>query len=80
MRYSSRIVATVALISIFNQHRLSATGPRSRPATKTDKEGNVGAETARLMITPTRPMAFLLQRMIIVTSGAVRRQVAGIGH
>src|SRR6516164_6964671 len=53
MRYSSRIVATMALISIFNQHRLSATGPRSRPATKTDKEGNVGAETA-IVTTSTR--------------------------
>src|SRR5215469_10036765 len=37
-------------------HRLSATGPRSFPATKTDKEGNVGAETARLMISLDRFM------------------------
>jgi hypothetical protein len=49
MRYSSRIVATMALISIFNQRRLSARGPRLRPATKTDKEGIGGAEAARLM-------------------------------
>jgi hypothetical protein len=44
----------MALISIFNQHRLSARGPRLRPATKTDKEGIGGAEAARLMIKPTR--------------------------
>ena len=61
----------------------SLVGQRSTIAAgnKTDKEGNVGAETPRLMTKPTRgPMAFLLQRMIIVASGAACRQVAGIGH
>jgi hypothetical protein len=54
MRYSSSIVATMALIFIFNQHRLSARGPRLRPATKTDKEGIGGAEATLSMIKPIR--------------------------
>jgi hypothetical protein len=45
-------VATTALISIFNRSWL--VGHKSpQPATK-NRERNVGAETARLMIKPTR--------------------------